>query len=274
MKPITIVRPLNVLLTFGSVLLGAYLASKHAEWNWLRALVAAGSASLILAAGNAFNDIIDIKSDRINHPDRPLVSGQVSRSGAWWLAVVCALVGLCLARLVSPLAFAVAVFVTLLLIAYSLFLQSVPLLGNLTVAVMAALTFPFGGIAVGSIRGTVYPALFALLFHLGREIVKDLEDRRGDTEVGINTLAVRFGVRFPRTVVSLVLAALIVMTFVPFFDGTYGLTYFLIALLGVDGLLAGMIWKLWTSDDPGSLRRVSLGLKAGMAVGLIAIVLG
>jgi len=269
-----IVRPLNVLLTFGSVLLGGYLASRYAEWNWLRVLIAACSASLILAAGNAFNDIVDIKSDTVNHPDRPLVTGHISKTSTWWVVVVCAVIGIWLALLVSATAFAVAVFVTLLLAAYSLYLQSVPLLGNLAVAVMAALTFPFGGIAVGSIRGTEYPGLFALLFHFGREIVKDLEDRRGDAEVEVNTLAVRFGVKFPKIVVSVILAALIVVTFIPFLKGTYGLTYFLIAVLGVDGLLTGMIWKLWTSEDAQSLRQVSMGLKAGMAIGLIAIVLG
>jgi geranylgeranylglycerol-phosphate geranylgeranyltransferase len=271
---LTVMRPLNMLLAFCSVLLGAYLASVFTAWEWWSVLAASVAAALILAAGNTFNDIIDQKSDSINHPNRPLVRGNLSRTGAWVIVVVCTSAGLILASQVSAVAFIVAATVCLLLVTYSLYLKSVPFFGNLSVAIMAALTFPFGGIALGSIRGTEYPGIFALLFHLGREIVKDLEDRSGDARVEVDTLAVRFGIQFPRIIVSLVLALLIVATIIPFVTRTYGLIYFLVALLGVDLLLAGMIWKLWTSEDPRSLRQISMGLKAGMVIGLVAILLG
>jgi geranylgeranylglycerol-phosphate geranylgeranyltransferase len=271
---VKIARPVNMVLTFASVMLGAYLASDFAQWTWGKVLAAAASASLILAAGNAFNDLRDQPSDVINHPDYPLVTGEITRQGAWRVAITCEISGLLLAIVVSPMALAVAILVALLLVAYSLYLESVPFWGNLSVAVMAALTFPFGGIALGTVHGTEYPAIFALLFHLAREIVKDLQDRQGDALAKINTIAVRFGVQFPRIVVSAVLGLLIIATIVPYLSGVYNLTYFLIALLGVDGFLVGMIWILWTSEDTRSLRLVSMGLKAGMAVGLIAIVLG
>ena len=163
----SVMRPLNMLLTFGSVLLGGYLASEYIGWQWIPILKAAASASLILAAGNAFNDIFDLPSDQLDHPDRPLVTGRLSRKSAWFVTVICVVVGLWLAVWVSWVAFAVAVFVSVLLVVYSLVLKSIPLLGNLTVSIMAALTFPFGGIALGTLRGTEYPAVFALLFHLG-----------------------------------------------------------------------------------------------------------
>jgi geranylgeranylglycerol-phosphate geranylgeranyltransferase len=273
---IAIIRPLNALLTFGSVMVGAYLAARTAQvnWAWESALMASLAASLILSAGNAFNDLRDQESDRINHPDRPLVRGAISRTGAWWVTLVSGSIGLVLSFIVSPIAGLVALFVLVLLLAYSLYLESLPFWGNLAVASMAALTFPFGGLAVKSLGGTEYPALFALLFHLGREIVKDLEDRRGDAMAGLNTLAIRFGVQFPRILASLVLAILVIVTIIPFLTGTYGLTYFFLVLFGVDGLLVGIIWKLWSSEDPRSLRQISLGLKAGMAIGLVAILLG
>jgi geranylgeranylglycerol-phosphate geranylgeranyltransferase len=271
---VMIARPVNMLLTFASVMLGAFLASQYIAWDWKQVLAAATAASLILAAGNAFNDLRDQESDVINHPDYPLIKGDISRTAALWVVIVCGSLGVFLAGLVSLTALAIAVFVSLLLVAYSLYLESVPFWGNLSVAVMAALTFPFGGIALGTIHGTEYPGIFALLFHLAREIVKDLQDRQGDALTKVNTLAVRFGVQFPRIVVSAVLALLILVTIVPYLSGVYNLTYLLIAVLGVDGLLVGMIWKLWTSEDTRSLRMVSTGLKAGMAIGLIAIVLG
>jgi geranylgeranylglycerol-phosphate geranylgeranyltransferase len=276
LKWLAILRPLNALLTFISVGIGAYLAWRISEWNWVwwRIIAAAVSASLILCAGNVFNDLCDQESDRINHPHRPLVQGTISRTGAWWVTILCAITGLILAFIISSITGIIALSVSVLLVIYSLYLQSMPLLGNLSVAVMAALTFPYGGLSVGSIRGTEYPAIFAVLFHLGREIVKDLEDRRGDAIAGFSTLAVRFGVQFPRIVASVILSVLIIATVIPFITGTYGLTYFFVVLFGVDGLLVGIIWKLWSSEDARSLRQVSMGLKAGMAIGLIAIILG
>ncbi len=269
-----VLRPVNMLMTFGAVCLGAYLASEWVTWEWMLVLEAALAASLILAAGNVFNDLRDLESDRINHPHRPLVVGAVTRLGAWGIVIVFGLIGLVLAWMVSPTAFWVAMFVVVLLAGYSLYLKSVPVWGNLSVAVMTGLTFPFGGIALGTVRGTEYPALFGLLFHFAREVVKDLEDREGDALMGLNTIAVRFGVEFPRLLVCLVLGLLIIVTIIPFVMGTYGVVYFLVALIGVDGLLLGMMWKLWTTEDPRSLRQVSIGLKAGMAIGLVAILLG
>jgi geranylgeranylglycerol-phosphate geranylgeranyltransferase len=269
-----VLRPINMLMTFGAVCLGAYLASEWVAWEWMPVLSAAFAASLILAAGNVFNDLRDVESDRINHPERPLVVGTLSKLSAWGIVIIGGLAGLILAWAVSPAAFWVALFVVILLAGYSLYLKSVPVWGNLSVAVMAGMTFPFGGIALGSMRGTEYPAIFGLLFHFAREVVKDLEDREGDALMGLNTIAVKFGVVFPRLLICVVLGLLIIVTIIPFVTGRYGITYFLVALLGVDLLLVGMMWKLWTSEDPRSLRQVSFGLKAGMAIGLVAIVLG
>ncbi len=271
---LVVLRPVNMFMTFGAVCLGAYLASKWAAWEWMPVLGAALAASLIMAAGNVFNDLCDVESDRINHPNRPLVVGAVSRIGAWAIVIIGGLAGLILAWMVSPAVFWVALFVVILLAGYSLYLKSIPVWGNLSVALMAGLTFPFGGIALGTVRGTEYPALFGLLFHFAREVVKDLEDREGDALMGFNTIAVRFGVAFPRLLICLALGLLIIVTIIPFVTGTYGVVYFLVALLGVDGLLVGMMWKLWISEDPRSLRQVSVGLKAGMAIGLVAILLG
>lgn len=271
---LAVLRPVNMLLTFGAVCLGAYLASEWVDWKWMPVLSAGLAASLILAAGNVFNDLRDIESDRINHPERPLVVGAISRLRAWGIVIMGGLAGLVLARVVSLTAFWVALFVVILLAVYSLYLKSLPVWGNLSVAVMAGLTFPFGGIALGTVRGTEYPALFGLLFHFAREVVKDLEDREGDALMGLNTIAVRFGIVFPRIVICLVLGLLIIVTIIPFVTGTYGIIYFLVALLGVDLLLVGMMWKLWTTEDPQTLRQVSMGLKAGMVIGLVAIVLG
>jgi geranylgeranylglycerol-phosphate geranylgeranyltransferase len=40
------------------------------------------------AAACAINDVWDVEKDRINHPNRPLPAGRLSRGQAWWGAVI------------------------------------------------------------------------------------------------------------------------------------------------------------------------------------------
>lgn len=68
---IRILRPLNCLITFASVLLGGWLGARGLSGSLLTAGV---SAATITGAGNALNDIVDIRRDRVNRPDRPLAA--------------------------------------------------------------------------------------------------------------------------------------------------------------------------------------------------------
>ena len=90
----------------------------------------------------------------------------------------------------------------LLLLSYSLYLKCTPLLGNVVVALLCAgvpglllyaepviiKTLPY---ATGS-QALVAYTVFAFAGTLTRELVKDLEDRRGDELAGCGTLAVRW----------------------------------------------------------------------------------
>ena len=90
------------------------------------------------------------------------------------------------------------------------------------------MTFVCGGLAVDPVAALILPGpliatVFAFLFHLIREIVKDVEDREGDRRVGGSSLALWLGVRPSLGIglgLYLVLAA---STFVPYAMEWYGL---------------------------------------------------
>jgi len=67
---IKIVRPGNALMTGAAVLLGSWLARSAAPLVSLFLLVAAAMSAV--GFGNVINDIVDIETDRVSHPDRPL----------------------------------------------------------------------------------------------------------------------------------------------------------------------------------------------------------
>ena len=102
------------------------------------------------------------------------------------------------------------------------------------------------------------PSVFAFLFHLGRELIKDMEDVEADRAAGIGTGAVIYGLRATTVVASAVIVLLIVATIAPYLirgilaTGTYGGLYLAIALIGVDIFLVYGVLRLILS--PGKKK--------------------
>ena len=71
---IKITRPINVIITF-LVVVVAILISEKEQTELITIVLASLAAALTAAAGNIINDIFDIETDRVSHPDRVLVVG-------------------------------------------------------------------------------------------------------------------------------------------------------------------------------------------------------
>ena len=274
-------RPLNGLITALSVGVGLWTANAPPTWG--PGLIAALSAALINGAGNAFNDLIDIDIDRINRPDRPLPSGRISPFIAGVQTLALSLAGCLLGFWLSPWHGSIALGVALLLALYSIFLKNSLLWGNILVAFVGALAFPYGALAAGDLGRSWIPALFALLFHTGREIVKDIEDVAGDRLRGDHTLPLRWGRNRAGWIAAAVYLLLLAIAWIPFFTGLYGAAYAL-ALAPVNGLVIYVLVQLYSRhahpDNPAKIaagradHRLGRLLKIGMFLGLLAVVLG
>ncbi len=262
-----IARPHNCAITFASVLLGGWLG-RHTIPPAL--LLTALSAALIMAGGNVLNDLCDIQADRVNRPDRPLPSGRLPVWAARLEAFGLLAAGIGLALALPPPTFALALIAAAGIILYSAWLKGVPLAGNLLIGLLCGLTFLYGGFAVGAPLPACVPALFAALFHLGREILKDVEDREGDRLLTGSTLPLRFGRRNACILITAIYLLLILCTPLPLLTGHYGARYLALVLL-LNGLLIYFIRTLWRNNTPESLRRLSRLLKLGMVLGLSAI---
>lgn len=265
-----LVRPFNSILVFISVWVGGFAATKGA---WLPAhFIWAGTAFAFIAAGGyVINDLFDVKIDRVNRPDRPLPRGIVSQRGALIYTLVLFGIGNLLAFQLTLICFSIALTTTVLLVIYSAWLKKTPLSGNVLVALLAGLTFVFGGAATGSWGAALIPAVFAGLFHLGREIVKDMEDVVGDMEQGAITLPILAGMGVARILVTIIFALLGVLTFVPYVLHWYGGVYVWSVVLGVDVVLGMCVWLLWKTTLYGLISRI---LKIDMLIGLLCVCIG
>jgi len=184
-------------------------------------VVAFGSlcASLLNAASNVLNQITDLEVDRINKPERPLVTGEASLRSAWRLAAglyVLALVpvwwivvpseGGFGARLLAPLA-RHQCFVLFLGGFLATLVYSVPSFGrtkrfglwaNVTIALPRGCWLKVAGWTLVASAGCWEPWVIGLLFALflvGASSTKDFSDVEGDRAGGCGTLPVLYGNR-------------------------------------------------------------------------------
>lgn len=232
------------------------------------------SAGLIAAAANSINDYFDIDIDRINRPGRPLPAGIISPQAALTTAGIEYLLGNLLAVMISSAQLAIALVFSLLTIAYSAYLKRTVLWGNLAVSITTAAAFIYGALAVGNIMAGIWPAIFAGLFHFGREILKDVQDIRGDRQYRANTLPVRHGQRPAILLVRLVFILLIFLLWYAHAAGYYGKPYLYVVVAGIYPVLAYVLISMQMNQTPARLGLLSNILKADMLVGLLAIYLG
>jgi len=78
---IRIIRYSNALMAGLTTFLGFWLSDSSLSRSSVLLLIVATICST--GFGNTINDIFDIDSDRINHPDRPLPQGNISVRSAW-----------------------------------------------------------------------------------------------------------------------------------------------------------------------------------------------
>jgi len=273
-ETLKIIRFVNCLLAMVGVGVGAYM-------TWLRPshyepLVSAAAAFLICAGGNIINDLIDIEVDRINHPTRVLVRGALSKQYAVSLAVVLNIIAILLALAVNLLVTIVAVVAIALLLLYNFWLKRVPLAGNMAIAIMGGLTFMTGGFAIDyvmalTLPGPLIPAVYAFFFHMVREIIKDVQDIEGDCRVGINTLPQVIGVQKSLSLALLLFLILVLLTYIPILTGWFGAYYQIITVYIIDLPLLLLLIFIWGNPTRFMLKVGSLGLKVGMGLGIVAL---
>ena len=270
---VKIIRPLNFLITFISVILAVILCQPRSTPE-LNVFLAAFAASCALASGNILNDIYDIDIDKINKPFRPLPSGKIKIKNAYSLYLLLILFSIVLSFLVSEMTMIIVVISILLLFLYSKYLKRIPLVGNIIVAFLTGLVFIFGGVVVENPIAAIAPAVFAFLINLIREIVKDMEDVEGDSRAGVTTFPIRFGFKNSRLLIVILTILLILFTFFPFITNLYRIEFFILVMVVVNPILVYCLKLLFENKSDKNLKKVSNLLKLDMIIGLIAIYRG
>src|SRR5574338_406664 len=270
---IKITRPINVAITFFVVVV-AILISKNTELELSKIVLASLAAALVAAAGNIVNDIYDVETDKISHPNRILVMGIITKKEALFEYQFLNLIAVIISAYLS-ITLLIIVFVSIvLLFFYSYLFKQKPLIGNIIIAFLAGMAFIYGGLVSGNPLDAIIPALFAFMVNLIREIVKDIQDIEGDSKLNYKTFPILFGITKSKHLIVIITILLILSTLYPFITILYNIEYFIMIMGLVNPLLILCLKLLFDQKWISRLNTISNFYKLNMILGLTAIYFG
>ncbi len=269
-----LVRVGNTLVSFAGTVVGG-LAARGSGFalpslTWLDLLLAAGSTACVTAGGNVLNDLLDRESDRVNHPERPLVTGAITvRTARWAVGGFLAASVLLILPFVSafPLVGVLLAAALVALLSYEFRFKSVGFGGNLLVGFLTGAVFFYGGTAVGTPAPVIPLALMAFFATLSREVIKDMEDVAGDTRR--RTLPRVRGMAFSGGTARGAIATAIALSAVPLV-GTLSVTSVVGVMYATLVAAADAVFVVSVLSLPHRLHREQTLSKAAMAIALVA----
>lgn len=251
------------------------------------------SVLLITAGGYIINDIFDIEVDKINKPEKVIVSDSISLKNAWIYYFMLSSIGLLLGIYLSfekqlnffSLYFIVAI---ILLFLYSRFLKRLPLIGNLTISLLVSLSIfliyafdnsvlNFKSDGLNSLFLTIiifYYLLFSFFSTLVRELIKDIEDVNGDNALKMKTIPVILGIKRTRNIVIGISFLILFFLFLVFKESFLSEEYELSLIILIESILfLGLIYKLWNAQTKKEFHFLSNFMKVIMLVGILSMTL-
>jgi len=230
------------------------------------------ASSLAIAGGYIINNFYDAEKDRINRPTKTYLDSFISQntklSGYFvlnFLAVI----------LASYISFRAVIFFSIYIFfiwLYSHKLKKYPFIGNLTASILAVIPFFAVFIYYANFALVIFVhATFLFLIISMRELVKDLENIKGDFTQGYQTIPVVYGEKTSKQILTF----LSIFTLIPIFllinrfEIGYMNFYFYVSLL----LLVIFLFYLWLSSQKLDYIILHNILKFIIVIGVFSIVL-
>ncbi len=227
---------------------------------------------LTIASGYIINNFYDSKKDLINRPNKSRIDRLVSQKTKLQVYFTLNFVVALIAFFVSfraVLFFSLYIF---LIWFYSHKLKKFPIIGNLTASLLAILPF----FAILLYYKNLYPQIFAhatflYLLILIREIIKDLENIKGDIANDYQTIPVKYGEIFAKKIITFLTVFTIIPVYflVELYDVGYMDIYFYTSLI----TLIFFLIFLWKSNNKIHYLQLHNILKFLVVSGVFCIIL-
>jgi len=279
-------RPINSLFGSLTVVIGiiyGHTSSQLESHQLLYHLILGFLTYLfICSASMVVNDVYDFKIDSINRPGRPIPRGDVSGKETLILAILLYALGITISffhgyflsciGLFTPF---FAIMFALLGYAYALRGKNLVWIKNLIVGISCSFGFFYGRLLVfpNIPLGLVIFFLSSVFLLMAREVIKDMEDLKGDKLVKPRTIPSIYGLKFA-SIFAIVNNMLTVICFlVIIFLLNPNLLKLVIFLIIILFIFRSTYFLTENYNDIDMQGRSSLNLKIASFLGLIAFLL-
>ena len=229
-------------------------------------------SSLTIASGYIINNFYDSKKDLINRPNKSMLDRLVSQKTKLQVYFSINFIVFILAFFVSIRAVLFFSCYIFLIWFYSHKLKKIAIIGNLTASLLAVLPFFAILLYFKNFYNVIFAhATFLYLLILIREMIKDLENIKGDIANDYQTIPVIFGENFSKkTITFLTISTIIPVYFlIEIFEVGYMDIYFYISMI----ILIFFLQKLWKSETKSDYLKLHNILKFIVVSGVFCIIL-
>ncbi len=265
-------------MAFCQLLVQAGLLLPHQPWSRIllhsHFLLLIFSTLCIAAAGYIINDYYDVKIDAINKPKRIVVGKFVNRRQAMlahlFLSGLGVLIGFALGWSIGF----IHLGATLLLWGYSARLKQTFLIGNITIALLSATMVLVVAVFDKVDNKAVWAyAAFVFLISIVREIIKDMEDVKGDATFDCRTLPIVMGIAGAKWFLYFFILAFAITLLAGVIyrvHEVYFTAYILLLVILPMGLLT---YRIYQADRKKDFTRLSRLVKWIMLAGMLSMLL-
>jgi 4-hydroxybenzoate polyprenyltransferase len=262
-----------------------------ADWQYVVLVLA---TVCIAVGGYIINNIFDVETDSLSKPETVIVSKFISETKAYNLyigfTVIGVALGFYLSNVINKPSFAsIFIVIAATLYFYATSLKQSLLIGNFIVALLLSFSviiigifdlFPITNEENRPIMGLLFSilldyAIFAFIVNFIREIVKDLQDIKGDSNQGMNTLPIVLGVKRTAKLVFALsfIPIILIVNYIISNLFTAGLIYG--TVYGLFFTLAPLIYftiQIWLAKTTQDFHHLSTVLKWILFFGILSIV--
>lgn len=298
-----LIRPTNLFIIILTMYGTVYYVQRTSLFygysiSWIDFILLVFSTCLIAAGGNIINDYFDVKADRINKPEKLIITKHIKRRWAivshWSFNGIAFLIGIYLSIKYSSLSFVFIHLISInLLWFYSMYFKRKVLIGNIMIAFLTALVpilallfmiyspnesnqladpTAFGWIMDYDFALIQFITFFAFVQNLAREILKDIQDIEGDKLIYVKSLPMVIGIKKTMAITFLLLSFLPVFLLFLFFSQAYLTSSFVLnnwtfLLAGVINLIILLLILL----GKGNFKFYDRLIKISMLLGILSL---
>lgn len=229
------------------------------------------STVLVAAAGYIINDYFDVKIDQVNKPEEVIIGRFIRRRHAMFAHQILNVSAAVISFTVSFKVFVVNVIAMTVLWFYASIFKKKPFIGNFLVAGLTASSLVVMAVyyTENDLLINIY-AVFAFGITLIREIIKDIEDTRGDKKFGSATLPIIWGIRKTKYLLFFFMAGFIAT--VVFMGWTLENKNLNIAFLLLGIPFIYLAFQVYFADRKLHFSKLSTWIKLIMVFGILSMV--